>query len=363
MTYVMPGKIGAVAGIGADPDWTWAAVCAVFANYTNVRSPEAASKATRALGVNGGIGGLAGGTGGGAVRGPQSAQSVPHSHTPTPHSTMCAEVRSGSGQSLQFPSSMLCGPGGASPGNGDRHVFSHLPPGANEGATVVVGTPSTVRPSTAEAASAVPRVEESEVCTSSAVMEAGTAMVAVTRTLAAATRIVTSDLSTPAASATFCCKLDLSLSEKSLTLPLAVSVSTTVPTEGSGDGGAGGAGGSGGGGGGDIFGGGACPGGYEQATSMPPDCHCPPLAPHLPGLQPVVEVLGAALLLVYGAPALRQAGLEVRAGAAGLGGQRVAREDNCDRRARTSVARRERRGRRHIFSVAVDIFVISSVCA
>eukprot|EP00964_Phaeocystis_antarctica_P113380 scaffold77420_cov63-Phaeocystis_antarctica.AAC.5 len=90
--------------------------------------------------------------------------------------------------------------------------------------------------SAAEASAAVPRVEESEVCTASAVVEAGTAMVAVMRTLAAATRIVTSDLSTPAASATFCCQLDLSSSEKSLTLPLAVSVSTTVPTEGDGDG-------------------------------------------------------------------------------------------------------------------------------
>eukprot|EP00964_Phaeocystis_antarctica_P045100 scaffold25947_cov62-Phaeocystis_antarctica.AAC.2 len=51
-------------------------------------------------------------------------------------------------------------------------------------------------------------------------------MVAVMITLAAATRIVTSDLSTPAAVAIFCCKLEVS--EKSLTLPLAVSVSTTV---------------------------------------------------------------------------------------------------------------------------------------
>ena len=99
--------------------------------------------------------------------------------------------------------------------------------------------------SAAEASAAVPRVEESEVCTASAVVEAGTAMVAVMRTLAAATRIVTSDLSTPAASATFCCKLDLSSSEKSLTLPLAVNVSTTVPTEGGGDGGNEGLGGGG----------------------------------------------------------------------------------------------------------------------
>ena len=65
-------------------------------------------------------------------------------------------------------------------------------------------------------------------------MEVGTAIVVVMRTLAAVTWIVTSDLSTPAASATFCCKLALSSSEKSLTLPLAVSVSTTVPAKGGG---------------------------------------------------------------------------------------------------------------------------------
>ena len=115
----------------------------------------------------------------------------------------------------------------------------------------MVGTSSIVSPSAAEAASAVPRVEASEVCTSSAAIEAGTAMAAVMRTLAAATRIVTSDLSTPAASATFCCKLALSLTEKSLTLPLAVSVSTTVPSEGGDSGGDGGGEGEGEGGGGE----------------------------------------------------------------------------------------------------------------
>ena len=78
--------------------------------------------------------------------------------------------------------------------------------------TVIVGTTSTVTPSAVEAATAVPRLEESEVRSTSAVMEAGTAIVAVMRTLAAITRIVTSDLSTPAALATFCCKLDLSFS-------------------------------------------------------------------------------------------------------------------------------------------------------
>ena len=79
--------------------------------------------------------------------------------------------------------------------------------------TVMLGISSTVTPSAVEAASAVPRLEESEVCSTSAVVEAGTAIVAVMRTLAAVTRIVTSDLSTPAALATFCCKLETSVSE------------------------------------------------------------------------------------------------------------------------------------------------------
>ena len=54
---------------------------------------------------------------------------------------------------------------------------------------------------------ALPRVEESDSCTTTAVVSAGTAMVAVMRTLAAVMRIVTIDLSTPAAVAMPCCKL------------------------------------------------------------------------------------------------------------------------------------------------------------
>ena len=101
---------------------------------------------------------------------------------------------------------------------------SESPPPAS--VATVVGADSTVIPSNLEAAAAVPRLEESVPCTATAVVPAGTAMVAVMITLAAATRIVTSDLSTPAAVASFSCKLEVS--EKSLTLPLAVSVSTTV---------------------------------------------------------------------------------------------------------------------------------------
>eukprot|EP00964_Phaeocystis_antarctica_P056075 scaffold33051_cov69-Phaeocystis_antarctica.AAC.2 len=73
----------------------------------------------------------------------------------------------------------------------------------------MVGATSTVTPSAAVAAAAVPRVEASDACTAAAVVEAGTAMVAVMITLAAATLTVTSDVSTPAAVATFCCKLEV----------------------------------------------------------------------------------------------------------------------------------------------------------
>ena len=65
-------------------------------------------------------------------------------------------------------------------------------------------------PSTAEAAAEVPTVAVSEVSTVAAAVAAGTAMAAVMITLAAATLIVTSDLSTPAAVAMSCCKLEVS---------------------------------------------------------------------------------------------------------------------------------------------------------
>ena len=68
--------------------------------------------------------------------------------------------------------------------------------------------------------------------TAKGVVEAGTVIMAMTRTLAAATLITTSDLSTPAVVATFACRLALSLSEKASTLPLTIIVTTTVPVEG-----------------------------------------------------------------------------------------------------------------------------------
>ena len=50
---------------------------------------------------------------------------------------------------------------------------------------LIDGSDSTLIPSTAEAEVALPRVEESDSCTTTAVVSAGTAMVAVMRTLAA----------------------------------------------------------------------------------------------------------------------------------------------------------------------------------
>jgi hypothetical protein len=78
-------------------------------------------------------------------------------------------------------------------------------------ALVTVGGVRTVMPRTSEAAVVVvPRVEAREACTVVAVVEAGREMVAVMRTLAAATAMVTSDVSTPAAAATACCRLEVS---------------------------------------------------------------------------------------------------------------------------------------------------------
>eukprot|EP00964_Phaeocystis_antarctica_P035037 scaffold19975_cov48-Phaeocystis_antarctica.AAC.2 len=112
---------------------------------------------------------------------------------------------------------------------------------------VMMDTSSSATPSALDAAATVPRREVSAMFTAVGVVEAGTAMVAVMRTLAAATRITTSHLSTPAVVATFACKLDLSLPENSSTLPLAISVITTVPVEGGGGGEGGGGDGDGGG--------------------------------------------------------------------------------------------------------------------
>ena len=122
--------------------------------------------------------------------------------------------------------------------------------------TLMVGALSTGMPSWAEAAAAVPRLEESAVCTAAAVVEAGTAMVAVMSTLAAATRMETNRTSTPAASAMTRCKLEVSA--YSLTSPRTVRVSTTAVVDGGGAGKGGGqmvvAGGDGDGGGGSGFG-------------------------------------------------------------------------------------------------------------
>ena len=74
-----------------------------------------------------------------------------------------------------------------------------------------MGVPSTVMPSAVEAAAAVGSSEASADCTADAVVEAGTAMVAVMITEAAATLMVTSEASSrPAALAMFCRRLEVS---------------------------------------------------------------------------------------------------------------------------------------------------------
>ena len=72
------------------------------------------------------------------------------------------------------------------------------------------GISAIVMPRAAEAEAAVPRGKERDAITVVAAEEAGTAMLAVMITLAAATLIVTSDASTPAAVAMFCCKVEVS---------------------------------------------------------------------------------------------------------------------------------------------------------
>jgi hypothetical protein len=70
-----------------------------------------------------------------------------------------------------------------------------------------LGSESIAAPSAAEAEAAVPRRDESEVCTAAAV-EAGTMMVAVISTplTAAVTAMVTAEASTPAAEAIDPCR-------------------------------------------------------------------------------------------------------------------------------------------------------------
>ena len=105
-----------------------------------------------------------------------------------------------------------CDGGGCDGGGCDEGGGGGLESGAMVDTSSMVGTFSTVMPNAMEADSAVPRLEESEVRISSTVMEAGMVMVAMMSTLAAATSILTSDLSTLTALAIFCCKLS-SLSE------------------------------------------------------------------------------------------------------------------------------------------------------
>ena len=66
------------------------------------------------------------------------------------------------------------------------------------------------RPSVLEAAVSVPRAKDSLVSTAERDLGSRTAVVAVMITLPAAKLIVTWELSTPAAVAIFCCKLEVS---------------------------------------------------------------------------------------------------------------------------------------------------------
>ncbi len=81
--------------------------------------------------------------------------------------------------------------------------------GVGDGASSTVGTSSTVMPSCSEAATAEERLVESKDCNATAVVEAGTAMLAVIRTEAAVMLIVTADVSTDATVAMVCCKLEV----------------------------------------------------------------------------------------------------------------------------------------------------------
>ena len=110
------------------------------------------------------------------------------------------------------------GSGGGEGGEGDEGGGGKGGGGGGGIALVTVGGVRTVMPRTAEAVvvvvpwyMVVPRVEAREDWTAMAVVEAGTEMVAVMRTLAAATAMVTSDASTPAAVAKFAWRLAVTL--------------------------------------------------------------------------------------------------------------------------------------------------------
>lgn len=91
------------------------------------------------------------------------------------------------------------GKGGAAEG-GDGEGGDGEGGGAEGGgaATTMIGADSTVMPSAAVAAVALGRAAESVVCTWVEVLEAGTAMVAVTITDAAVTAMLTAEASMPA---------------------------------------------------------------------------------------------------------------------------------------------------------------------
>ena len=77
-------------------------------------------------------------------------------------------------------------------------------------ANEMAGELSTGMPSALEAVSAVARLLERSACTADAVVEAGTAIMAVMSTLAAVTLMVTNDASTLASCAIVCCRVEVS---------------------------------------------------------------------------------------------------------------------------------------------------------
>ena len=77
-------------------------------------------------------------------------------------------------------------------------------------ANEMVGELSTGMPSALEAVSAVARLLERSACTADAVVEAGTAIMAVMSTLAAVTLMVTNDASTLASCAIVFCRVEVS---------------------------------------------------------------------------------------------------------------------------------------------------------
>ena len=95
----------------------------------------------------------------------------------------------------------LGGGGEGEGGNGCEEGGGGEGSGRPDDSAMMLGSDCTVMPSAAEAAAALPSLEESEVCTAAVVVEAGTTIVAVMITLAATTWMDTEVALTPALAA------------------------------------------------------------------------------------------------------------------------------------------------------------------